>query len=121
MRKKMFTGLLLAAISPLFGQAAKVVAARAALHEFSHDVQALIKEVSPAVVAIMVEGYGQLEGEPGQTALVGHQTKEGTGVFVSSDGYLITNAHVVKTDIASKFESTIRRQPHEARLARRLR
>ncbi len=96
MRKKMFTGLLLAAISPLFGQPAKVVAARAALHEFSHDVQGLIKEVSPAVVAILVEGYGQLEGDPGQTALVGHQTKEGTGVFVSPDGYLITNAHVVK-------------------------
>jgi serine protease Do len=71
---------------------------RNALDDFSQTVQHLIMDVSPAVVAVVVESFGRPEGESGgKTNVVGHQTREGTGVLVSADGYLITNAHVVQS------------------------
>src|ERR1700675_4477783 len=72
------------------GIVAGPVLPRNPLDDFSQTVQRLISDVSPAVVAVVVQSFGQIEGESdGKTAAVGRQTREGTGVLVSADGYLI--------------------------------
>jgi len=71
-------------------------AAGSALEEFSETVQHLIAEANTAVVEIVAEGFGGSEDGSGNKATaVSRQTREGTGVMVSADGDLITNAHVV--------------------------
>ena len=53
-------------------------------------------KVSPAVVEVLVTGFGPVEQtDDNKTALVGRQSKVGSGVIVDPVGYIITNAHVV--------------------------
>src|SRR5262245_11113132 len=66
------------------------------LDEFSDSVQRLLTDVNPAVVDIVSEGLGEPEeSTPGKANALSRQTREGTGVIVSANGDLITNAHVV--------------------------
>jgi serine protease Do len=66
------------------------------LRQLNASLQALVAKVSPAVVEVLVTGFGPVEetGE-GKTAFVGRQSTLGSGVIVDPDGYVITNAHVV--------------------------
>jgi serine protease Do len=67
------------------------------LQQLNSALEALVAKVSPAVVQIQVTGFGTLEGNSrNQTALVARQHAIGSGVIVDSDGYIITNAHVVQ-------------------------
>ena len=69
-----------------------------ALHQLNDSIETLVRNVSPSVVQIVVRGFGVAkEDERGQTNLViGRQRAIGSGVIVDPQGYIVTNAHVVK-------------------------
>jgi serine protease Do len=78
-----------------------------ALHQLNDSVEALVQRVSPSVVQILVSGYGSTEDSvQGQTSVVvGRQRVIGSGVVVDPEGYIVTNAHVVKG--AEKIEVVV--------------
>jgi serine protease Do len=68
-----------------------------ALLQLNAALEGLAARVSPAVVQILVTGYGPLrEEERSQTAFIVRQHAVGSGVIVDPNGYIITNAHVVE-------------------------
>ena len=69
-----------------------------ALHQLNESVEALVQRISPSIVQIQVSGYTSSEDlAQGQTSvIVGKQRSIGSGVVVDPDGYIVTNAHVVK-------------------------
>lgn len=82
--------ILLLAVLPAHSQSTDT------LHKLNESVDSLIKKVSPSVVQVLVTGYGPIEQERGSTAVViGRQRAIGSGFVIDSDGYIITNAHVV--------------------------
>ncbi|HEX8816708.1 MAG TPA: trypsin-like peptidase domain-containing protein [Terriglobales bacterium] len=67
------------------------------LQQFNTALQDLVAKVSPAVVQIQVAGFGALEeGEKGEAAVITRQNAIGSGVIVDPNGYIMTNAHVVR-------------------------
>src|ERR1700675_25048 len=77
----------------------KLVAARSSnlLRELDSSLEAVVAKVSPAVVQIVVTGYGPLEDHGHtNTAVIVRQHAIGAGVIVDPDGYIMTNAHVVE-------------------------
>jgi serine protease Do len=67
------------------------------LQQLNGALESLAARVSPAVVQILVTGYGPLKEEDrSETALIVRQHAVGSGVIVDPEGYIITNAHVVE-------------------------
>ena len=67
------------------------------LHQFNGAVRKLVKQVTPRVVQVLASGYGPVQNAGGNTSVVvGMQQKVGSGVIVDPDGYIVTNAHVVR-------------------------
>jgi serine protease Do len=86
-----------------FGPRARAQAAQSAhssdaLHQLNDSVEALVQRVSPSVVQILVSGFSSTQDtEQGQMSVViGKQRMIGSGVIVDPEGYIVTNAHVVK-------------------------
>jgi serine protease Do len=69
----------------------------AVLRQLNSAIEQLTARISPAVVQVLVTGYGPVEeNNRSQTALVTREHVIGSGVIVDSNGYIITNAHVVE-------------------------
>jgi serine protease Do len=87
---------LLAATGLRAGTGAAAPAADA-LRQMSDNFERLAKKVSPAVVKILVTGYGPVaQSGRREAASIGRQHSIGSGAIVDSNGYVITNAHVVE-------------------------
>ena len=67
------------------------------LVQLNSALQDLAAKVSPAVVQILVTGFGPARAENrSQTAFIARQNAVGSGVIVDPNGYIMTNAHVVE-------------------------
>jgi serine protease Do len=78
---------------------AKAQAGVDVIHDMSAAFESLVKRVSPAVVEVLVTGYGsgdEDEDDKSGPSPFGRERSLGSGVIIDPDGYIVTNFHVVK-------------------------
>ena len=84
------------------------------LADYSAAMEGLAQAASPAVVQILVHTLAPLGNEDSQRAgFVSEQEATGSGVIVDPDGYIVTNAHVVRN--ARRIEVKILRSDEKGR------
>jgi serine protease Do len=82
---------------PALAQARPQTAAPPVLIDLDGTIESLVRTVDPSVVQIFTSGLATSEGVVvGQTDLVTPVRASGSGVVVDSEGFVITNAHVVR-------------------------
>jgi len=88
--------LCLASLMPTFASSQSVAEKKSAILEMDKAFQDLAKRVSPAVVEVLVTGYGTSDENAAASSPVGRERSLGAGIIVEPDGYIVTNYHVVK-------------------------
>jgi serine protease Do len=91
------TIFLLAVLVPLEAQTSTAARKLDVLHELNESLETLTSKVSRSVVQVFATGYsfGE-EGEGENAGLFTKQKSSGSAVIFTSDGYLVTNNHVVQ-------------------------
>ena len=112
--------VLLTLVPPAFAQD-RTPTKGVSLADVDSSIAALVKAVNPSVVQVFVSGLATLSGVvTDQTDLVTTQRGTGSGVIVQADGYIVTNAHVVRG--ASRIRVEIPTKPEgQSLLTRRSR
>jgi serine protease Do len=64
------------------------------IQNLSVSLADLTQKIRPSVVQIRTIGYGAVEGQAAE--LFASQRGTGSGIILDSDGFIVTNAHVVK-------------------------
>jgi serine protease Do len=64
------------------------------LSQLSQSFESLTQQVLPGVVQVFTVGYGVTGPRAGAVLALGERT--GSGVMISADGFVVTNAHVVE-------------------------
>jgi len=102
--------LVLCAPHAIWAQGRSAAATAVPLTDLDGSIEALVRAVDPTVVQIFMIGLTPAEGVvAGQSELVTTQRASGSGVVVDADGYVVTNAHVVRG--ASRIRVEIPIQP----------
>jgi len=68
-----------------------------AIESLSSSLESLAQRVNRSVVKIVTTGYGISEdSDSGNASLLTRQRATGSGVILTANGYIVTNAHVVQ-------------------------
>lgn len=67
-----------------------------AMRLMSDSFESLARHVSPAVVEVLVTGFGSDDDNDKSSGAVGRERSLGSGVIIDSSGYIVTNHHVVE-------------------------